>query len=464
MRLFGYIRVSRVNGREGESFISPDVQREKIEAAARARGFELVDVLTDLDQSGGKLNRPALDRVLAMIEAGEAEGIIVAKLDRFARSLVGALQTIERVQAVGGVILSADGDLDTSSAQGRMIANILLSIAQGELERIRETWNVAGTRAIGRGVHIARIPPIGYARAANGRLVPEPVAAPVIRELFRRRGVGESWTALASFLDVALPRDGGRAWSISTVQDLIKRRTYLGEAHWSGITNPNAHEPIIPRAAWEAAQSVGGAQVKRRDGGKLLAGIARCGACGAALTHNGSHDGWAYRCSPHGSAASRSCTSHVSIRGGRLERFVEGAFLDRLAIVEPIAFEGRSEDDMAEILARLEAAEAEIAAYRDGELVSLLGVDAFRSGLEVRAKAVGAARVELASAQRMSSQPVVTAELCEEWPNMTTVERRSILADVIERVVVLPAPDGAKKNADVSRRVCIEWVGDSRSP
>src|SRR5712692_8857931 len=84
-----YVRVSRVGGREGDSFISPEVQEEKCQALAKARGLKVGQVFTDLDRSGGKMDRPQFKEALARIESGESGGIIVARIDRFARTLLG---------------------------------------------------------------------------------------------------------------------------------------------------------------------------------------------------------------------------------------------------------------------------------------------------------------------------------------------------------------------------------------
>ncbi|HET9186018.1 MAG TPA: recombinase family protein, partial [Solirubrobacterales bacterium] len=81
--LDAYIRVSDVRGRKGESFISPDVQREQIFAWAASRGASLGEVFVELDESGGRADRPLLMRAIERVEAGLSEGVAVAKLDRF---------------------------------------------------------------------------------------------------------------------------------------------------------------------------------------------------------------------------------------------------------------------------------------------------------------------------------------------------------------------------------------------
>src|SRR6185437_3005542 len=97
----GYIRVSRRAGREGESFIAPEVQRKKIADWAALHGVEIVRWWEELDQSGAKLARPIFQEALGRCERGETGGIVVARLDRFARSAVDALESIKRLNQAG---------------------------------------------------------------------------------------------------------------------------------------------------------------------------------------------------------------------------------------------------------------------------------------------------------------------------------------------------------------------------
>ena len=102
----GYVRVSHVGGRHGERFISPAVQRERIAAWARARGFTLLKVFEELDESGARPDRPMLLEALERVEAGYSQGIVVATIDRFGRSLSQGLAAIERLRAAGGEFYS----------------------------------------------------------------------------------------------------------------------------------------------------------------------------------------------------------------------------------------------------------------------------------------------------------------------------------------------------------------------
>ena len=151
-----YVRVSRVGGREGDSFISPELQEEKCRALAnrvtqgrsslhRPRPFRRQDGL------------PQFKLALERVEDGTSGGIIVARIDRFARTLIGGLQAIESINEAGGVVLTADGEFDTSTAIGELVLSFMLSLGRSsELRRIRENWKDAHDRAKARGVHIGQ--------------------------------------------------------------------------------------------------------------------------------------------------------------------------------------------------------------------------------------------------------------------------------------------------------------------
>src|SRR5436309_8132493 len=158
----GYIRVSRVAGREGESFIAPEVQRRKIADWATLHGVNIVQWWEELDQSGAKRERPMFQQALERCERRETGGIVVARLDRFARSAIDALESIKRLNDAGARLVSVEDNFDGSTAMGRFAIGILTLIAELELERIRESWATAIREAVGRGVHISGQVPTGY--------------------------------------------------------------------------------------------------------------------------------------------------------------------------------------------------------------------------------------------------------------------------------------------------------------
>lgn len=442
MRLAGYVRVSRVAGREGDSFISPALQREQIAALAKARGHEIIEWIEDLDESGGKWERPGFQRVLQMVETGEADGIAVAKLDRFARSVKDALSAIERIEAAGGELISVADNLDTTTAIGRAMLKIILVFAELERERQRESFRDSVTRAIGRGIHISTLVPTGYKRGPDRRLLPD-AHANTIRQVFLRRASGESWASLARFLDKQIPREG--AWTKTTIAKLVRNRAYLGEAHQGKIVNPDAHKPIVSRAEFEAAQSEAAAPRAQRSG-SLLSGILACASCGGPLTRKTAND--------YGCRARRSngvCLNPVTVTLGRADAYVEQVFLDWAREQTVTLDAAQRDDDLQTALERLEAVETELALYRDTNLVSVIGREAYVAGLHQRALEVDDARKRLADAH--TTLPLSHYDAASIWPELSTREKRALIESVIEKVVV----SSSTSRTPVSERLLVVW-------
>ena len=153
LRVDGLVRVSRVGGREGPSFISPRVQLDGLETWATLRGAELLQVFEELDTPGARPDRPLLDEAIQRCQDGITSGIVVYRVDRFGRSLVSALHAIDRVRAAGGDFFSTYDGLDTTTDSGRLVIRILLSMAEWDLERIRANWLTARDDATARGVY-----------------------------------------------------------------------------------------------------------------------------------------------------------------------------------------------------------------------------------------------------------------------------------------------------------------------
>src|SRR3954451_15164968 len=338
----GYIRVSRVGDRSGESYISPEVQREAIETWARARDVELVLHEPEENVSGGSMDRPIFNRLMARIRAGESGGIVVWKLDRFARNLVGGLTTLNEITERRALFASATEPLfDFTTADGRIFLQLNLMMAEYFRERSKESWASSLAYAVGRGVHIAPDVPYGYTKDEGKRLVPDH-RAPFVRQAFELRVGGAPFQRIADWLNAeAPPRLDGRPWVATSVERMIRRRVYTGVAHWGAHENRDAHEPLVDDVLWRAAQErISPASNRRRAAdAALLHGIARCAGCrfqmSRALTSSGGYERQYYRCRVV--RVSGRCAAPAAVRADRddgLEAYVEGivcAELDRRA-------------------------------------------------------------------------------------------------------------------------------------
>ena len=227
MKLDGYIRVSRVAGRGGESFISPKVQRDTIEAYAGLHGHEIVRWGTDLDHSGGKLDRPEFQKTLARCRSGETDGIIAAKLDRLTRSLSSLSQLIDEATTGGWTLIAVDFGLDLKRREGKLVANVLASVAEWELDTRRDScWGQSQAEAVERGIHIASRTPTGSGNVTTSDSSPTlPLRSSSVNcsHVELAATAGPRWRVSLSESNVRGPYGNG-AWTPSAVAKMIGNR------------------------------------------------------------------------------------------------------------------------------------------------------------------------------------------------------------------------------------------------
>ncbi len=458
MRLIGYIRVSRVGGREGPSFISPDVQRRQIEAWASGRA-EIIAWHEDLDVSGGTMRRPALDEAMRSVLAREADGIVVARLDRFARSLLGALDAIAGLDDAGATFVSVAEGLDPTTPAGKMMMRLILVLGEFERDRTRESWAIARGRAVERGIHISSKTPAGYRRGDDGRMLADPDAASAIEAAFVARAGGATWRELGEILEQAGVETsyGGINWTPQSLKALISNRAYLGEARSGEFVNSDAHEPLIDPATFALAQCQAG-RAAGGSGGALLSGLVRCAGCSFTMkpdhmrVRNG-QKARIYRC--RGRFSLGDCEARASVMGRVIEPWVLEQFWARVPDLWVEAVDESAE--RGEAHRAWEQAERELVAYRDTE--SALGPH-FRAGLESRRAALEEAEAHLADL-RQASGPIDGAELVglrDSWDGLTVPEQREILAGAIDAVFLRSV---GRRNVPIGERAVVLWRGEA---
>lgn len=475
LRLLAYVRVSDVRGREGPGFISPTEQLEKTRAFAAAMGHTIVAEAEELDRSGGDMSRPVFNGLLERIEAGEADGMIVAKLNRFARSNVGAWQALERIKQAGGELLSVEENIDTSTATGRFLRDFMLIAANWERERIGEQWLSARTRAVNRGIHISRYVPPGYRRlpkstdpATDRRLEPDPVHGPAVAEAFAMAARGESFSVVAAHLNanhvpIAGNKNGDSVWLPNRIKRFLANRVYLGEARsGDGIANADAHEPLVDAATWTLAQRRPTSRKPSDRATTLLAGICRCAGCFYAMRSQAARGSTvaAYRCtttSVHGRCPSPSTVSLTRLDEYVLEQFLAHAGEVRL---EQIATADDSIGELAKTAA--EAEQSYRQALTDIDLRQTIGAADHGRMVAALHEAWQRALAEIpdAPAQSGSLAGVDVAGLVAELQRRGDVASlRELLASDIQAVFVRPAASRAR-NLPIGDRVHIVWQNE----
>jgi DNA invertase Pin-like site-specific DNA recombinase len=334
-------------------FNSLDAQRESAEMYIRSQSSEgwqaLPDRYDDGAYSGATLERPALQCLLADVEAGRIDTIVVYKIDRFSRSLLDFTKLIERLEVHHVSLVSVTQQFNTTTSMGRLTLNILLSFAQFErelsAERIRDKIGAARRR----GKYIGGIPPLGYSvDHERKRLVVDPVEATLVRTIFLRYRELGSLVALVRELNGKRiltkswsKRDGtardGVPWHKGNLGRLLHNPLYIGLVRHHDQTFPGEQESIIERSLWDDVQAALAANSRQLDNAArgsqpaLLKGLLRCGHCDApmGLTFTRARgDDRTYRYYTCHRTANQSATD-CPVRS-LPARVVEGAVIDQL--------------------------------------------------------------------------------------------------------------------------------------
>ncbi|MHA6910984.1 recombinase family protein [Ralstonia pseudosolanacearum] len=263
-----YTRKSTDEGLD-QDFNSIDAQRDAGHAyiaSQRAEGWiPVADDYDDPAYSGGNMERPGLKRLLADIERGLIDIVVVYKIDRLTRSLADFSKMVEVFERQDVSFVSVTQQFNTTTSMGRLMLNVLLSFAQFEREvtgeRIRD--KIAASKR--KGMWMGGVPPLGY-DVLHRKLMVNEVEATVVRRLFaefpraasttlfvqrlRHEGVmTKSWVAQSGNDRVGKLMDKGALYKI------LNNPVYLGQIRHKGIRYTGEHEPIVTQEQWDAVQA-----------------------------------------------------------------------------------------------------------------------------------------------------------------------------------------------------------------
>jgi site-specific DNA recombinase len=341
-----YTRTSSDEGLDSE-FNSLDAQREAGEAyitSQRQEGWVVLPTrYDDGGHSGATLERPALQRLLADVEAGRIDVVVVYKVDRLTRSLLDFARLIEVFDRHGVSFVSVTQPINTATPTGRLMLNVLLSFAQFEREidgeRIRD--KIAASKR--RGKYCGGTPVLGYdVDRQRKRLVVNRKEATLVRSIFSdfvrtgsttdlaqdlnaRNHTTKSWTTKKGV------RRAGTAWNKAHVYRVLNNPLYIGEVSHKGKRYPGEHEAIIDRELWDRAHAIlaenhraRGVQTRTKTEA-LLRGIIHCAVCGCAMVPTFTkRRGKVYRyyLCLHASKNGHATCAVRSLPGGEIERTV----------------------------------------------------------------------------------------------------------------------------------------------
>lgn len=269
LRCAVYTRKSTDEGLD-QDYNSIDAQRDAGHAyiaSQRIEGWTTVD--NDYDDpaySGGNMNRPAMQRLLADIEAGHIDIVVVYKIDRLTRSLTDFSKMIEVFEQHKVSFVSVTQQFNTTNSMGRLMLNILLSFAQFEREVTGERIRDKITASKKKGLWMGGIPPLGY-DVKDRCLIINPTEAKTVKHIFKRFTELGSATLMAKELQL----DGvtSKSWTTQKgdyrpgkpidrglIYKLLHNRTYLGEIRHKDQWYPGKHDAIIDGTLWDDVHSI----------------------------------------------------------------------------------------------------------------------------------------------------------------------------------------------------------------
>lgn len=380
-----YTRKSTEDGLEQE-FNSLDAQRDAGENYIRSQvhdGWEILpDRYDDGGFTGGNMDRPALRRLIADVEARRVDCVVVYKVDRLSRSLLDFARLMEAFERHRVSFVSVTQQFNTASSMGRLVLNVLLSFAQFEREIISERTRDKIAAARRKGKWVGGMPLLGYdidprgsklninddeaarVRAIFGLYVERESLMEAIKECDARGWCNKRWITRKG------NERGGKPFTKKSLHQLLTNVTYLGKLRYKDEVHPGEHAAIVDARVWERVQAMlqrngrsGGARVRNRFGA-FLKGLLRCVPCNSAMTPSHSTRGTKryryYVCCRAQQRGWHNCPS-PSIPAAEIERFV----------VEQIRAIGRDPDMIRETVAQARyQAEAGLAAL-EAERASL---------------------------------------------------------------------------------------------
>ena len=225
MKAIGYTRVSTQE--QADSGLSLEGQRERIAAYCTAKGWTLTEVVTDAGLTGTNMDRPGLSRVLDLVRRRQVDVVVTLKLDRLTRKVRDLGDLLEKFDRAEVAFSSVMDSFDTTCANGRLVLNVLASVAQWEAEANSERTAAAMQVAKRQGRRVGAVP-FGFSLADDGAtLEPDAEVLETVAYIADLRRKGESLRGIARTLNVAGTRTAQAAtWTAEQVRRVLRNDLY----------------------------------------------------------------------------------------------------------------------------------------------------------------------------------------------------------------------------------------------
>jgi DNA invertase Pin-like site-specific DNA recombinase len=429
---------------------------------AGEKGWPVAEVYVDNDVSAyTRRPRPAFNRMLADLEAGRRDAVICVDQDRLTRRPVELEGFIDLAERLGVGLANVSGEIDLSTADGRLRARLLGVVARQESEKKSERVTREAEQAARRGVPRGSQRPFGW---QQDKTTLNPAEAGLVREAVGRVLAGETVPAVAADWNrrgIRTPQGARYGWAGATLKAILRSprlcglRTYRGQ-----VVADGRWEAIVDRQTWETLQArLPKGSPPGRPGGRLLTGVARCGRCGGPLwsswRKDKDHRTARYACVRRPGAP--GC-GNLTATGEPLDALVRDAVLHALSgpglararrqLAGDDTQQRQAVRDLAEAEARQDEAAALFAEGRISRKEWFLVRD--RVGQRIQ----GARRILDRTAGPLADLPSSAEALREAWEQGTVAWRRALIGTVVDRIVVGPSPHSNRFDPG---RVSIDW-------
>jgi site-specific DNA recombinase len=454
-RAFVYLRQSA--DREGKG-AAVERQREDCLKLCAERGWEVARIFEDNDVSATKSKpRPRYVEMLEAIEAGGAEVIVAWHPDRLARRIIDLEGIVTLSERTGVRVASVTGDLDLTNDMGRMLARILASVAQGEVERKGARQKRAQQQAAEQGRPAGGRRPFGY--ASDGVTINEAEARHV-REAFADVMHGASLKSIARrWNDAQALTTAGNPWSHSTVRGVLKNPRYAGLRTYRGdVVGPAVWPALVDQDTFEAVRSILSVPERRTTlttaRKYLLPSLALCWKCGSDVTTGHTRHGKrVYVC------RANKC---ISRKAEPVDQFVEAVVIARLSkpdAAELLTVNGG--DEVRELRARAAGIRERLDDLATGLEEGILTLAAVRKSSARLNEELARVDARMAAAVHADALgPLVAAKnVAEVWAGLDVRQRRQVV-DALMTVTLLK-PETGRRDFD-PESVRIEWKVSSQ--
>jgi DNA invertase Pin-like site-specific DNA recombinase len=344
---FSYVRVSTT--RQGEEGVSLQQQKDANENCAARRGVKISEVFEE-QETAAKRGRPVFTRMLKLLKAGKASGVIMHKIDRSARNLKDWADLGELIDS-GVEVFFANESLDLRSRGGRLAADIQAVVAADYVRNLREETLKGFYGRLKQGL-MPMPAPLGYLNHGKGkRKTLDPKAAPMVHKAFELYATGAfSLDKLVEKMyDLGLRSRTGKKVGRNSMSLLLNRRFYLGEIEIkkTGQRFSGNHEPLIDPDLFGRVQEIlmGRYPQRSKTHDFVFRRMLACDSCGYSLIGE-THKGLIYyRCH------NKKCPT-TSVRETEIDRVLEGLFL-------PLQFADLEKEDFTESLKQIAQSWAE---------------------------------------------------------------------------------------------------------